>query len=138
MTEHKHIQQLLEKCCLNETIDTLHFWGPALQLSTDYGPFDEVTLSIEGTFMLTQNGERNVVKWDAKDKLHHLTTLSCQIISSVKVLTPNNLCLRFVSGMQLEVIGDNRQFEGWQLQGKMDDDIFLVVAGPGKQLTLFE
>ena len=137
MTEEKRIQQILEKCCLNETIDTLHFWGPAIQLSTDHGPYDKVTLRIEGTFMLKQNGETTVVERE-KDRLYHLTTLAYQKISAVKVLTPNNLCLRFVSGMELEVVGDNEQFEGWQLQGHVDEDIVLVVAGPGARLTLFE
>ena len=78
------------------------------------------------------------MKREANDKLSYLTALARQKISSVQLLLPNNLCLQFVSGMQLEVIGDNDQFEGWQLQAQVDDDIVLIVAGPGEQLTLFE
>lgn len=60
MTEHKHIP-LLEACCLQETIDGLHFWGPTLQLSSDNSSYDEVILRIEGTFELIQDGEKTVV-----------------------------------------------------------------------------
>ncbi|MEK4129555.1 DUF6188 family protein [Solibacillus sp. FSL W8-0474] len=138
MMEHIHIQHLMEKYFLHETIDSLHFWGPVIQFSTSNSCYDEVTLRIEGTFKLTQNGETNVVKREANDKLSYLTALARQKVSSVQLLLPNNLCLQFVSGMQLEVIGDNDQFEGWQLQAQVDDDIVLIVAGPGEQLTLFE
>ena len=139
MEDFKHLQQLLKTCCLHETIDSLHFWGPALQLSVDHSYYDEVTLRIEGMFKLTKNGETTVVRRDANDKLYHLTALSRQKISSVQLLQPNNLCIQFVSGMQLEVIGDNDQFEGWQLQAKVEDDsVLIIVSGPSDQLTLFE
>ena len=138
MKEHIHIQHLMEKCFLHETIDSLHFWGPVIQFSTSNSRYDEVTLRIEETFKLTQNGETTVIKREANDKLSYLTAFARQKILSVQLLLPNNLCLQFVSGMQLEVIGDNDQFEGWQLQGQVDDDVVLIVAGPGEQLTLFE
>lgn len=138
MKEQMHIQQILEKCCLHETIDSLHFWGPALQFSTNHGPYDEVILRMEGTFKLTQNGETTVVKREASDKLYHLIALARQKISSVQLLLPNNLYIEFSSGMQLEVMGDNGQFESWQLQGQVDNESVLIVAGPGEQLTRFE
>ena len=57
VTEQKHIQQLLEAWCLQQTIDSLHFWGPAYQLSNNNSTYDEVTLTIAGAFELLQNEE---------------------------------------------------------------------------------
>lgn len=139
MTEHKHVQQLVEACCWHQTIDSLHFWGPALQLSSDHSSYDEVILRIEGTFELIQDGEKTVVTREASDKLVYLTAIARQKISLVQLLAPNDLFMQFASGMQLRVIGDNEQFEGWQLQAKVEDDsVLIIVAGPGDQYTLFE
>ena len=55
MREMNNVQQLIEKLYMHETIDGLHFWGPALQLSTDHSQYDEVTLSIKDVFTMTKN-----------------------------------------------------------------------------------
>ena len=138
MTEHKHVQQLLESSCLQETIDSLHFWGPALQLSSDHSSYDEVILRIEGTFELIQDGEKTVVTRETSDKLVYLTALTRQKIASFQLIEPNDLVIVFVSGMKLRVVGDNGQFESWQLQASVEDDKVLLVAGPGERLSLFE
>lgn len=138
MTEHKHVQQLLEACCLQETIDSLHFWGPALQLSSNHSSYDEVTLLIEGTFELIHNGEKTVVTREASDKLVYLTALARQKIAQVQLIEPNDLIIVFVSGITLRVVGDNGQFEGWQLQASVEDAKVLLVAGPDERLSLFE
>lgn len=138
MTEQKYIQQLLEACCLHQTIDSLHFWGPAYELSCDNSFYDEVRLTIEGAFELVQHGETTYVTREASDKLVYLITLARQKISSVFLVEPNDLLLTFDSGVKLKVIGENGQFESWQLQANREDDQVLIVAGPGEQFSLFE
>ena len=75
---------------------------------------------------------------EASDKLVYLTTLARQKISSVRLFEPNDLLLTFDSGVKLKVIGDNGQFESWQLQVSVEDDQLLLVAGPGERLSLFK
>lgn len=138
MTEQKYIQQLLEVCCLHQTIDSLHFWGPAYELSCDNSFYDEVRLTIEGLFELVQNEGTTFVTPETSEKLVYLTTLARQKISSVRLVESNNLLLTFDSGLKLKVFGDNGPFESWQLQAKAEDDQVLIVAGPGEQLSLFK
>lgn len=136
--EQKNIQQLLEACLMHQTIDSLHFWGPAYELSCDNSFYDEVRLTIEGAFELVQHGETTYVTREASDKLVYLITLARQKISSVFLVEPNDLLLTFDSGVKLKVIGENGQFESWQLQANREDDQVLIVAGPGEQFSLFE
>lgn len=136
--EQKNIQQLLEACLMHQTIDSLHFWGPAYELSCDNSFYDEVRLTIEGAFELVQHGETTYVTREASDKLVYLITLARQKISSVFLVEPNDLLLTFDSGVKLKVIGKNGQFESWQLQANREDDQVLIVAGPGEQFSLFE
>lgn len=136
--EQKNIQQLLEACLMHQTIDSLHFWGPAYELSCDNSFYDEVRLTIEGAFELVQHGETTYVTREASDKLVYLITLARQKISSVLLVEPNDLLLTFDSGVKLKVIGENGQFESWQLQANREDDQVLIVAGPGEQFNLFE
>lgn len=75
---------------------------------------------------------------EASDQLVYLTTLSRQKILLVQLVEPNDLVLTFVSGVKLTLIGDNGQFESWQLQVSVEDDKVLLVAGPGERLSLFE
>lgn len=138
MTEQKDIQQLLESSLMHQTIDSLHFWGPAYELSCDNSFYDEVRLTIEGAFELVQHGETTYVTREASDKLVYLITLARQKISSVFLVEPNDLLLTFDSGVKLKVIGENGQFESWQLQANREDDQVLIVAGPGEQFSLFE
>ena len=138
MTEQKYIQQLLEACLMHQTIDSLHFWGPAYELSCDNSFYAEVRLTIEGAFELVQHGETTYVTREASDKLVYLITLARQKISSVFLVEPNDLLLTFDSGVKLKVIGENGQFESWQLQANREDDQVLIVAGPGEQFSLFE
>ena len=138
MTDHKHVKQLLEACCVHQTIDSLYFGGPALQLLSDHSSYDEVILRIEGTFELIQNGEKTVVTCETSDKLVYLTAHTHQKIASVQLIEPNDLVIVFVSGMKLRVVGDNGQFESWKLQASVEDDKVLLVAGPDERLSLFE
>lgn len=138
MTEQKYIQQLLEACCLHQTIDSLHFWRPAYELSCDNSFYDEVRLTIEGAFELVQHGETTYVTREASEKLIHLTTLARQKILSVRLAEPNDLVVGFVSGVKLRVIGDNGPFESWQLQARVNEEKVLAIAGPGERLSLFE
>ena len=75
MREMNNVQQLIEKLYMHETIDGLHFWGPALQLSTDHSRYDEVTLSIKDVFRITKNCKATFVKRNDKYRLLHLCTL---------------------------------------------------------------
>ena len=136
--EQKNIQQLLESSLMHQTIDSLHFWGPTYELSCDNSFYDEVRLTIEGAFELVQHGETTYVTREASDKLVYLITLARQKISSVFLVEPNDLLLTFDSGVKLKVIGENGQFESWQLQANREDDQVLIVAGPGEQFSLFE
>ncbi|MEK5080214.1 DUF6188 family protein [Solibacillus sp. FSL W7-1436] len=138
MTEQKYIQQLLEVCCLHQTIDSLHFWGPAYELSCDNSFYEEVRLTVEGAFELVQNEETTYVTPETSEKIVYLITLARRKISSVQLVEPNNLLLTFGSGLKLKVIGDNGPFESWQLKAKAEDDQILIVAGPGEQLSLFK
>lgn len=138
MTEQKYIQQLLEACCLHQTIDTLHFWGPAYELSCDNSFYDEVKLTIEGEFELVQNEETTYVTPETSEKLVYLTTLDRQKISSVLLAEPNDLVVEFVAGVKLRVIGDNGPFESWKLQARVNEEKVLAIAGPGERLSLFE
>ena len=138
MTEQKYIQQLLEACLMHQTIDSLHFWGPAYELSCDNSFYAEVRLTIEGAFELVQHGETTYVTPETSEKLVYLTTLARQKISSVQLVEPNDLVFEFVSGIKLRVVGNHGQFESWQLQARVDEEKVLVVAGPGERLSLFK
>ena len=105
MTEYHMIQRILETCCVQQTIDRLHFWGPAYELSCDHCFYDKVGLTIEGTFEHV-----------------YLITLARYKISSVQLVEPNDVLLTFESDMKLKVIGDNGPFESWQLQANREDD----------------
>ena len=39
--------------------------------------------------------------------------------------------------MQLDVFGENNQFEGLQLEVLVDEEKIIIVAGPYERLTLF-
>jgi len=39
--------------------------------------------------------------------------------------------------MQLDVFGENNQFEGWQLEALVDEEKIIIVARPYESLTLF-
>lgn len=137
MTEQTYIQQLLETSLMHQTIDSLHFWGPAYELSCDHVSYDEVRLTIEGAFEFVQHEETTYVPRETSEKLVYLTTLARQKISSIQLVEPNDLMLTFESGMQLNIIGDDGLFESWQLQAKGEHNQVFIVAGPGEQLNVF-
>ena len=95
-------------------------------------------LGIEGTFILTDQDHVITMNPSDTNKLQHLCTLSCQKISLVQIMAENNLRLLFQSGLQLEIVGENDTFESWQVEGRVDGDTTMIVAGLGKRLTLFE
>lgn len=138
MSNYDEIKKILTKLLVHETVDGLLFCGPKLLLSTDTNQYDEVFLSIEGTFMLTD--QDHVIAMNPRDtnKLQHLCTLAYQKISSVQIVAENNLRLYFQSGLLLDILGENDTFESWQVEGRVDGETTMIVAGPGKRLTLFK
>lgn len=131
------MEQLLKKLLIDETVDGLFFWGPKLWMSTDTNQYDEVFLSLEGTFILTNKEQVIIVKRNDPNKLQHLCTLAYQKISSLQLIDDNTLRIHFQSGIQLDVLGKNETFESWQVVGRLDEETPMIVAGPGKSLTLF-
>ena len=138
MSNPYEIEQILTKLLVHETVDGLLFWGPKLLLSTDANNYDEVFLCIEGTCTMTEQDRVITIKPKDPNKLQHLCTLSYQKISSVQIVEENNLRLHFQSGLLLEIFGENDAFECWQEVGRVDNETTLIVAGPGKRLTLFD
>lgn len=139
MSNPYEVKPILSKLLAGETVDGLFFWGPKLMMSTDNSRYDEVYLIIEGLFTITENGKGTTVTPQNPDKMTHLCRLAFQKISSAQLDSPNTLNLQFESGIQLEVFGENEQFEGWQLEAKEDEQpVLMIVAGPFDQLTVFE
>lgn len=128
----------LRETLVGETVDALHFWWPALMLSTNDSTYDDITIRIEGTYILTDaNGER-IVRRDDFGRLEHLCALARETVASACIVGDNDLSLQFQSGMTLYLFGDNGSFEGWHVEAKSDEQFRLLVAGIGKELTLFD
>lgn len=87
---------------------------------------------------MTEQDRVITIKPKDPNKLQHLCTLSYQKISSVQIMEENNLHLHFQSGLLLEIFGENDAFERWKVVGRVDNETTLIVAGPGKRLTLFD
>lgn len=131
------INLFLRETLVGETVDALHFWWPALMLSTDRSTYDDITIRIEGTYILTDaNGER-IVRRDDFGRLEHLCALAREKIASACIVGDNDLSLQFESGITLYLFGDNGSFEGWHVEAKSDEQFRLLVAGIGKELTFF-
>ena len=138
MCDIKAIQNTIEKICINETVDGLHFWGPKLILSVNNNRFDEIYLRIEGSFNITENEETIRIEKGDAERLQQLCRLAFQKISTVELVTTNDLSVKFESGIQLEIFGHNDIYEGWQLEAWLGAEQFLIVAGPGDCISVFE
>ena len=132
------IQNTIEKICINETVDGLHFWGPKLMLSVNNSLYEEVYLRIEGAFQITENEETIRMERGNPERLQQLCRLAFQKISTVELIAANDLYVTFESGIQLEVFGYNDAYEGWQMEARLDGEQLLIVAGPGDSITVFE
>ena len=132
------IQNTIEKICINETVDGLHFWGPKLMLSVNNSLYEEVYLRIEGAFQITENEETIRIERGNAERLQQLCRLAFQKITTVKFVALNDLYITFESGIELEVFGDNDTYEGWQLEAWLNEEQFLIVAGPGECISIFE
>ena len=70
--------------------------------------------------------------------MQQLCRLAFQKITTVELVAANDLYIKFESGIQLEVFGYNDIYEGWQLEARLDEEQFLIVAGPDDGLSIFE
>ncbi|MER1998219.1 MAG: hypothetical protein ABS882_00475 [Lysinibacillus sp.] len=66
------MQKIISKLLVNETVDGLFFWGPKLMLSTNNSRYDELYLTIEGSFTITEDGKATTVTRQHREKMTQL------------------------------------------------------------------